>query len=61
MKTETLRGTDRPARRGPPSKIVMANSTREWIAAILVFAALFGFMWEYHIWRDRPCSFFTAN
>ena len=56
MKTETSQNRERP-----PPHMVMANSAFEWIAALLVFAALFAFMWEYHRWRDRPLSIFTAN
>jgi DMSO/TMAO reductase YedYZ heme-binding membrane subunit len=42
-------------------KIVTKNRAWEWGISLLVFAALFMLMWEYHRWRAKPFSVFSAN
>ncbi len=41
--------------------ITMNNKRWEWVFSFLVYAGIFLFMWEYHRWRDRPYTLFTAN
>ncbi|MHC4891545.1 MAG: ferric reductase-like transmembrane domain-containing protein [Planctomycetota bacterium] len=41
--------------------ITMNNKRWEWVFSVLVYAGVFLFMWEYHRWRGRPYSLFTAN
>lgn len=51
MVTQTLSG----------NPIAINNKWWEWVFSFLVYAGVFLFMWEYHRWRDRPYSLFTAN
>ena len=43
------------------SPIVMDNRWWEWMFSFLVYAGAFLLMWEYHRWRGRAYSLFTAN
>ncbi len=41
--------------------IVISNKWWEWVVSLALYVAVFLLMWEYHRWRNRPYSFFTAN
>jgi DMSO/TMAO reductase YedYZ heme-binding membrane subunit len=41
--------------------IVISNKWWEWVVSLALYAVVFLLMWEYHRWRDRPYSLFTAN
>jgi len=41
--------------------VILKNRSGEWLAAVLVYAVFFLIMLEYHRWRQKPYSFFTAN
>jgi len=41
--------------------IVMTNKPWEWVASLAICIAIFVFMLEYHRWRAKPYSLFTAN
>jgi DMSO/TMAO reductase YedYZ heme-binding membrane subunit len=41
--------------------IVMTNKSWEWMTSFAMCLALFVFMLEYHRWRGKPYSLFTAN
>jgi DMSO/TMAO reductase YedYZ heme-binding membrane subunit len=41
--------------------IVMANKSWEWVVSFVICLVLFVFMLEYHRWRSKPYSLFTAN
>ena len=41
--------------------IIMTNKSWEWVVSFAMCLALFVFMLEYHRWRAKPYSLFTAN
>lgn len=41
--------------------IVIINKRWEWAISFALYAVLFLLMWEYHRWRGKPYSLFTAN
>ena len=41
--------------------VVLKNRKREWSVAVLVFALLFLFVWQYHYWRGWPYGAESAN
>lgn len=44
-----------------PGTVILRNRKREWCAAVLLYVIFFLIMLEYHRWRQKPYSFFTAN
>jgi DMSO/TMAO reductase YedYZ heme-binding membrane subunit len=50
-----------PDRRAARKPIILKNRLKEWCFSILLFILFFLILWEYHRWRSKPYSPFTAN
>jgi DMSO/TMAO reductase YedYZ heme-binding membrane subunit len=52
---------ERPGKAVARESIIMKNRAWEWWFSLVLFALLFLFVLEYHRWRSKPYSLFTAN
>jgi DMSO/TMAO reductase YedYZ heme-binding membrane subunit len=43
------------------SPIILRSRGWEWALALALYTAFFLFMWEYHRWRGKPYTLFSAN